>query len=311
MSSPEHQEHLKKEAKNIKELVSGLVKDEEDKVKMLRSLTIYAGIMTETLLEYDEPDAVMEQAFHRVADLLGSEPYGNENDMGIMPLAYEVDHDAEIGRMISRNSAEHLPNYMDDMHEIAIALIISDIPEWEKSGYPKENLLLILVEMVINAIIFEIATQDFCDMLIEDFMNGDEQRLVSESLLALSVVAGYYLGHAVKEQALPDDVESQIMNVIIREALRNGTPGGNDWSGFVASNDVDDKKVPVYLKELDDRVKEFFNIVGQEEPLARAVSVAKAVGRMIAVISVEDMGQVHPNVAKSIAKTGMVMGLNY
>jgi len=311
LSSPEHQEHLKKEAKSIKELVAGLVKDEEDKVRMLRTLTIYAGIMTETLLEYDEPDSVMEQAFYRISELLNSEPYGNENGMGLMPLAYELDHDVEIGRMISRNSAEHLPNYMDDMHEIAIALIISDVPDWEKNGYPRENLLLLLVEMVINAIIFEIATQDFCDMLIEDFMNGDEQRSVSESLLALSVVAGYYLGHAIKEQDLPADAEAQIMNVIIREALRNGTPGSKDWSGFVASNDIDDKKVPTYLKELDDKVKEFFEIVGQEEPLSRAVSVAKAVGRMVAVISVEDMGQIHPNVAKSIAKTGIVLGLNY
>ena len=37
---------------------------------MVRTLSIYAGMLTETLLEYEEPDTVMEQVFHRISDLL-------------------------------------------------------------------------------------------------------------------------------------------------------------------------------------------------------------------------------------------------
>jgi hypothetical protein len=48
-----------------------------------------------------------------------------------------------------------------------------------------------------------------------------------------------------------------------------------------------------------------------DDPLARAVSVAKAVGRMVAVITVEDIGQIHPSIAKSLAKTGMILGSRY
>lgn len=311
MSSPEYQEHLKKVAKSIKERVSNLLEKEDEKTKVVRTFSIYSGIMAETLLDYEEPDIVMEQVFHRISELLESEPFGSESEIQMLPKAYQLDHDVEIGRMIARNDSEDLPKYIDDMHEIAIGLIISDVVEWEEKGYSRENILLMLVEMVVSAIVFEISTQDFCDMLIEDYIMTDDARSVSESLLALSVVLGYYLARAMETMELPDDIEEQILNVMVRESLRHGTPGSKNWASFEASNDMNGDKVPIYLKELDKKVNEFFDMVGQDEPLSRVVSIAKAVGRMVAVISVEDIGQIHPNVAKSIAKTGMVLGLNY
>jgi len=139
----------------------------------------------------------------------------------------------------------------------------------------------------------------------------DDNFSISESLSALSVVLGHYLAKTKEIMNLPEDVEDQILNVMVRESLRHGTPGSKNWSNFGASNDVALDKVPIYLKELNVKVNEFFETVGQDEPLSKVVSIAKAVGRMVAVISVEDIGQIHPNVAKSIAKTGMVLGLNY
>lgn len=311
MSSPENQEHLKKAAKAIKARIDKLLSKEDDDKKMLRSFAIYAGMMSETLLEYDEPDLVMEQVFHRISDLLESEPFGAESEVQMMPTAYELDHDAEIGRMIARNEAEDLPKYLDDIHEIAIGLIINEVPLWEDKGYSRENMLLLLVEMVITAIIYEISTQDFCDMIIEDYIAGDDTRSISESLLALSVVLGHSLARATETEGEAKDIEDEILNVMVRESLRHGTPGSKNWSNFAASNDLKGEKVPTYLNELDGKVCDFFDMVGQDEPMARVVSIAKAVGRMVAVISVEDIGQIHPNVAKSIAKTGMVLGLNY
>ena len=80
LSSPENQEHLKQEAKNIKERISKLVEQQDEKVQMVRTLAIYSGIMAETLLDYEEPDLVMEQAFHRISDILDTEPYGDEKE---------------------------------------------------------------------------------------------------------------------------------------------------------------------------------------------------------------------------------------
>ncbi|MBI3441250.1 MAG: hypothetical protein HY052_05545 [Proteobacteria bacterium] len=309
MSSPESQERLKEEAKNIRSRVDTLIKDQDTVVRMVRTLCIYAGMITETLLEYEEPDVVMEQAFHRIADMAQAEPAEGEADPKLMPLAYTLDHDTELGRALSRNAAKKLPKGLDDVHEIAIAMVISDFPRWEKSGHARDKMMRLLVESVIASLTFEMATQDFCDMLIEEFMA--KGHTTHEALLGLGAVAGSYFKTAQAQMKLPPDADINLLNVMVRESLRHGTPGSKDWAALAASNDSDGKNIPEYLKGIKPSIEEFFGLIGLEDPLGRAVSVAKAVGRMVAVTSVEDVGQIHPSIAKSLAKTGMALGSNY
>lgn len=309
MSSLDSQERQKEEAKNIRLRIETLIKDTDAQARMVRTLCIYAGMITETLLEYEEPDVVMEQAFHRISDLVRAEPAEGPADPGLMPLAYVLDHDTELGRAISRNTAKKLTKGLDDMHEIAIALIISDFPSWEKAGYARDRMLLLLVEIVIASLTFEMATQDFCDLLIEDFMA--KGYTTPEALLGLGAVAGNYFYLAQRDMKLPPDAQKYMVNVMVRESLRHGTPGTKDWGSLAASNDSEDRKIPEYLSKIKPEIEEFFVLIGLDDPLGRAVAVAKAVGRMVAVISVEDVGQIHPSIAKSLAKTGMILGLNY
>jgi hypothetical protein len=309
LSSPDSQERLKEEAKNIRTRIETLIKDTDAKTRMMRTLCIYAGMITETLLEYEEPDVVMEQAFHRISELVRAEPADGAADE-LMPLAYTLDHDTELGRVLARNTAKKLPKGLDDMHEIAIALIISDFPSWEKDGYARDRMLRLLVESVIASLTFEMATQDFCDLLVEEFMS-DNSHTTAEALTGLGAVAGNYFNIAQAQMKLPCGAENEFMNVMVRESLRHGTPGTKDWASLAAANDSDDRNIPEYLKEIKPAIEEFFVLIGLDDPLGRAVAVAKAVGRMVAVISVEDVGQIHPNIAKSLAKTGMILGTLY
>ena len=313
MSSVDSQERLKEEAKTIKEKIGAIVKDSDDNARMVRTLSIYAGMLTETLLEYEEPDLIMEQSFHRVSDLINAEPYDGSIDSEIMPLAYVLDNDTEVGRAIARKSSEKMHRGLDDLHEISIGLIITAIPEYTKLGYSKEKLLLLLIEMVIAAITFEMATQDFCDVIVEDFMSKDDAEgySPSEAIVSLSSVAGYYYAIAKRQMNLPEDADINMINVMVRESLRHGTTGTKNWNSLAASNDVEDGNIARYLNDLKPSVEEFFDLIGQDDPLGRAVSIAKAVGRMVAVISIEDIGHIHPSIAKSLAKTGMILGLNY
>ncbi|MBU6475353.1 MAG: hypothetical protein KGL10_03680 [Alphaproteobacteria bacterium] len=310
MTSPDSQERLKTEAKNIQTRISVLIKDRDPQARMLRALCIYAGLLTETLLEYEEPDVIMEQAFHRIADLLRTDPADNAEPDALMPFATVVDHDTELGRLLARATADKLPKGLDDLHEIAIALIINDVPLWEKDGFARDRMLRMMVECVIASLTFEMATQDFCDFLVEEFMT-DNAHSTAEALVGLGAVAGYYFQDAQRQAKLPEGMDRELMNVMVREALSHGTPGTKNWGALAAANDVDDKKIPYYLKEIKPAVEEFFVLIGLDEPLGRAVAVAKAVGRMVAVISVEDVGQIHPSIAKSLAKTGMILGTHY
>jgi hypothetical protein len=110
---------------------------------------------------------------------------------------------------------------------------------------------------------------------------------------------------------LPGDAEQMLTHVMVRESLRHGTPGLKDWAALAAANDGVTIEIPSFIKDLKPEVEEFFVLIGLDNPLARAVSVAKAVGRMVAVITVEDVGQIHPSIAKSLAKTGMILGMKY
>ena len=309
MSSPDSKERLKEEAKNIRTRIGTLIKDTDSEVRMLRTLCIYAGMITETLLEYEEPDVIMEQVFYRISDLLRTEPAEGAADPKLMPLATILDHDSEMGRALSRNTGKKLPKGLDDMHEIAIALIIFDFPVWEKEGYARDRMLRLLVEIVIVSLTLEMATQDFCDMLIDDFLT--KGHTTQEALTGLGVVAGNYFSLARSRMKLPLSTENEFGNVMVREALRHGTPGTRNWGNLAAANDTENENIPEYLKEIKPLMEEFFLLIGMDDPLGRAVAVAKAVGRMVAVISVEDVGQIHPNIAKSLAKTGMILGSRY
>lgn len=309
MSSPEHQQRLKEEAKAITERLATLIKDTDPKARMIRTICIYAGMITETLIEYEEPDVVMEQAFHRIADLLRCDPADGSEPDELVPFAWKIDHDTELGRQLGRATAKKLPKTLDDIHEIAIALVINDFPVWEKQGFPRERLLRVLIDAVISALTFEMATQDFCDLLIEEFIA--DGNAPSEGILALAAVAGHYFTLADTAQTLPQDAELEVTNVMVRESIRHGTPGVKNWGLLAAANDADGVHIPEYLKKLKPQIDEFFVLIGLEDPLGKAVSVAKAVGRMVAVITVEDVGQIHPSIAKSLAKTGMILGAKY
>ncbi len=309
MSTPEHQEKLKEEAKAIRTRLDALIKDTDIEQRVIRMLCVYAGMITETLIEFEEPDVVMEQAFHRIADLLRTDPDDGEVVDALMPPPYKVDHDTELGRQLGRAIAKKMPKGLDDIHEIAIALIIDDFTAWEKHGYPRHRTLRLLIESVILSLTFEMATQDFCDLLIEEFIA--DGNTPAQGVLALSAVAGTYFRDAKEQSELKPEAEKEFTNVMIRESLRHGTPGMKDWNVLAAANDTDGMDIPEYVKHLKPEIEEFFVLIGLEDPLAKACAVAKSVGRMVAVITVEDVGQIHPSIAKSLAKTGMILGQKY
>lgn len=311
MSTPDSQERIKEEAKVIRARIDELIKDTDPRVRAIRSTCIYAGMMTETLLDYEEPDVVMEQAFHRVADLLKTDPAEEFDKEGVLPVAYIIDHDTELGRQIAEKSVKKLPKGLDDIHEIVIALVISDFPTWEKEAplIPKDVMLRLLIETVIASLTFEMATQDFCDTLIEDFIS--EGFTTSQALLGLAAVAGAYFSFAHQQGGVASEAEKHLMNVMVRESLKHGTQGTKNWNSLAAANDEESKLLPKYMEKIKPPIEEFFVLIGLDDPMARAVAVAKAVGRMVAVITVEDIGQIHPSIAKSLAKTGMILGSRY
>lgn len=302
------QDILKEEAKSVRLRIEGLMSGLNDKERIRKTTCIYAGLLTETLLEYEEPDTVMEQTFLRICELLKADPQQTSAQDVPVP-AYTVDHDADLGRALARSCGAKLAKGLDGAHEIAIAMIIADFPLWEKQGVAMPASLQLLIESVILALTLEMATQDFCEMIIDDFMG--EGNSAGAAVTGLAAVAGDYFAQASKRFALSQSAQTEVLNVMVRESLRHGTPGSKDWDSLAPSNDAADDNIPAYIGDIQPRLEEFFSLIGLEDPLGKAVAAAKAVGRMVAVISVEDIGQIHPSTAKSLAKTGMILGMRH
>jgi len=303
------QERLKEEAKVLHARIRDLVRDLPARDAAIKTLMVYAGLITETLLEYEEPDTVMEQTFHRICDLLHIEPAESAPGAALMPLSTRLDHDTELGRALARSAAKKLSKKLDDVHEVAIGMIISDMPLWSKDGLLAADMMRLLIESVITALTFEMATQEFCDMIIEDYVN--EGHTAAEGILGLGAAVGYYFERAREAGGLGDAIEDEVVNVMARESKRHGVEGPRNWTKLGVANDIVEPGMIRLVGEILPEMDEFFDVVGLDDRLSRAVAAAKALGRMVAVASVEDVGQIHPSTAKSLAKTGMILGKSY
>lgn len=292
------------EARAIHARVKEIATDDGRGFDTMRMIMIFAGILTETLLEYEEPETVMEQSFFRIADLLKVEPAEGNLGPEALPPLWIMDRDTESGRELARLSAEKLVKGLDDVHEIAIALAINDFPLWEQEELPKEESFRLLIECVISTLTLEMAAQSFCDSLIDEFIADGWE--VTTALSALAALSGVYLREAgVSGQ----DSFLGVMNVMAGEAARHGVKGSKNWSSLGGANDFSPVGLSEYTDEIRESAEEFFDTVGLESQVSRSVAVAKAVGRMVAVVSAEDIGHIQPTVAKSLAKTGFLQGM--
>lgn len=283
----------------IKEIAVGDDRNQE----ILHTIMIFAGVMTETLLEYEEPDVIMEQSIHRIAGFLDTNPV--DDDMGIDELlrADVIDKHTEYGRELARMSSEQLPDYMDDVHEIAIALVLNAFPLWEeecgqKIGYS----LRLFVEYVIAGLTFEMSVQEFCEIVIEDFITSGIS--VNAALSVLSGAAGAYAGN----KEFVDD----LLPVIGTEASRHGVLGMKNWDGMETANDFTDENLNAQIKEIRIKTDSFFDDIGLEDVEGRATVMAKTAGRMMAVSLIGDDDMQAPSaLSKSLIRTSLIQGVNF
>lgn len=295
------------EAKVIDEILKRTAMRDDETLDIRVFLLLLSGMMTETLIEYEEPDAVMEQSFHRISQLLNVTPVPDNLAKEELSSPSAVEMYAEAGREIARESAERLEGGLGDVHEIVIAIAYNELPLFaEDNQMSVPESLRIMIESVIQALVFEMATQEFADVLIEEFI--DDGWPITDVLLTLGATCGYYysLNHS------PEDINilDEMVSVMSREAIRNGMTGSQLWRGLDGANDDASNAVSRDVTEFKDVFDEFFEMVGFTDNEARAVAVAKTGGRMAALVSGPGMSIIQPSLAKVLLKTGLKQGMS-
>ena len=268
---------------------------------------VLSGLLIETLLEYEEPDIVMDQTFHRISDLMRVEPFIGNLKKEMMPPIYQRDEDIEFGRKMAKTWAEKLPKAMDDIHEIVIGIILSEFGQQETMELSASQSFQILIDTVIEGLMTEMAVQEVCDNLIEEFI--DKGWALTRAIEALAGASGYYLKK--EYEGVDKDISEflpHMLRLIALESFRFGIKGYEDWWQGGPANDAISSEIKSYIAELVAHQKEFFDMIGLENNIHKSLVVAKATGRMVAASSHKDVGQMQITVAKSLAKSGLISG---
>lgn len=283
-----------------------LANEEIDGMKLVQLL---AGIMTETLLLFDEPDEAMVATYDQLAHLLKCEPCEGKVAPKALPPAYVIDHETEQGRTIAKCLFEDWLDCAYEFHELVTFVTHNVILRMEEAEQPRSEVFRLFIECTNRCMAYEIAAQELCDIVIDEKIGGESWSL-GESVSGLSAVAGRCLAlsnnacELFSAPSLPDKLD-QIAYVMTQEAIRLGIPAGTDWRFGLAANDHGVSAPYELINSLDPVCREFFGVIKLYGLMDQAVACAKAAGRMVAVAAGGEIPEIEPVIAKPLAMAAM------
>lgn len=285
-----------------------------DIMKMIQYL---GGVFVETYLVFSDPSEAMEGSIERLGRLLSCRPLAGGMDSASLPPAHIMDRETEFGRQAAREFFEDWLDCELSFHDMMITIAHNMIVSWESEGHGRAESFRLLVECIQRAMLFEIAAQELCDVVIEKKV-AKEGWSLGDSIAALSAIAGRRLAQSLHSGTcdvfqgcnLPESLD-RVVYVMTQEAVRLGVPAGSDWRFGLAANDVPINAPIALVDGIEPYCEGFFDTLGVQDLFYQAVSCAKAAGRMIAVASGGEIPEMEPAIAKPLAMSAMTETYKY
>jgi hypothetical protein len=297
----------------ISELLCDYAKDpDRDGVNALRLLMTLAGMLVETAFLFDSPDESLDGLVQKLARRLSTLPSMAELPLEYLPAAYVMDDLTEMGRDVARHMLKQQFEESYDFAAQVVDVAHHHILLIETLDIPRDESLRILCEFATRAMVLEIAAQDLCDVLIDRKMSEDRWSL-GDCISALSGLSGYkvavwYQGTSGLSRArarAEGQTFNNVVDVMTREAVRYGIPGGTDWRFGIPANDVPANPPQLLISGILPFCEGFFKAVRAFDPIFQATACAKAAGRMLAVASGGEMPELAPAISKPLAIAAM------
>ena len=297
-------------ARLYKDIIA-LASDKDRGTNVMAVIQHMAGVLVETYLVFEKPDESMMAGFSKLSDLLGCEPIACDLDANILPPANIIDLETERGRHAARALFEDWMDCAYEFHELILTIIQNIVVSWEDDGQPREETLRLLAECAMRAMVFEIAAQELCDVVIEEKVAGEGWGL-QECIASLSAVSGRRLAMSLKAEYceiftgsdVPENLD-QIVYVMTQEAVRLGVPAGSDWRFGLAANDTPVNAPIDLIFGIEPYCKAFFDALSIHDDYFQSICCAKAAGRMLAVAAGGEIPEIEPAIAKPLAMSAM------
>ena len=279
---------------------------------IMKVLNVYAGMLTESLLLFQNPDEGLEYCYDQITKSLGTEPYEGILDSAALPPADVLDRYTEKGRALARDVFAEWVDCIHDFQQELIRLITQSILHWEQQKVWRAETLRLFIEITNRCMAYEMAAQELCDVIIECKI-FEEQWTLADGLSALSGVCGRRLALSLNETgywrpsrfnmlAAPLD---DVVYVMTQEATRLGIPAGCDWYKGLAANDAPPDPPSEIVDSIEPYALVFYEMIGLTTLREQAVASAKGAGRMLAIAAGGDNPEMTPVIAKPLAMAAL------
>lgn len=302
--------HIQEE---MNELLCDYARDDvRDGVNALRLLMALSGVLVETAFLFEQPDESLDGLIRKLSRRLLTVPSTHLLDTDFLPAAYVLDEMSELGRDVTRHA---MKREIDEPHafaDLVIDVVHHNILMIETIDIPRHESFRILCEFATRAMVLEVAAQELCDVLLE-LKIGGENWTMADCIGSLSGLSGYKVAvwyqntsgmTGVRERAQMKTF-NQVVDVMTREAVRYGIPGGTDWRFGLPANDVPANPPSTLISGVLPFCESFFKTVRAFEPIFQATACAKAAGRMLAVASGGELPEIAPAISKPLAIAAM------
>jgi len=291
--------------------IIALASDSERGTNAMMVIQHLAGVLVETYLVFEKPDEAMLAGLSRLSNMLDAEPYQGDLDVNALPPANIIDFETERGRNAARLLFEDWLDCAYEFHELILTIVHNIIVSWEEDNQPREESLRLLSECAMRAMVFEIAAQELCDVVLEEKVAHEGWGL-QECIASLSAVSGRRLAISLQAEYcelftgsdVPENLD-KIAHVMTQEAVRLGVPAGSDWRFGLAANDVPVSAPIDLIFGIEPFCNAFFDALGIADEYFQSICCAKAAGRMVAVAAGGEIPEIEPAIAKPLAMAAM------
>lgn len=281
-------------------------------VNALRLLMAVSGALVETCFLFEQPNDALDGLVRKLARRLSCAPSTLDLPKEFVPTPYLIDQISEQGRDVVRHI---LKRHFDEPHafaDVVLDMAYNHILTIETIDIPRDESFRILAEFATRAMVLEVAAQELCDVLIEHKV-GREQWSLGDCISSLSGLSGYKVavwyqntsGSSRARSLAQTKTFNSVVDVMTREAVRYGIPGGTDWTFGLPANDMPSNPPSLLISGVLPFCEGFFKAVRAHDPIFQATACAKAAGRMLAVASGGEMPELSPAIAKPLAMCAM------
>lgn len=281
-------------------------------VNALHLLMTLSGVLVETAFLFEHPDSSLDGLVRKLARRLGTPPATYPLDTQFLPTAYVLDQISELGRDVTRHVLKREVEDAFSFADLVVDCVHHHLLVMETIDIPRDESFRILCEFSTRAMVLEVAAQELCDVLL-DLKMGAEDWSIADCIGALSGLSGYKVavwyqntsGAFRRRDRAQMQTFHDVVDVMTREAVRYGIPGGTDWRYGLPANDRPADPPSMLISGVLPLCEGFFKTVRAFDPIFQATACAKAAGRMLAVASGGEMPEIAPAISKPLAIAAM------